>query len=77
MDTAGHSSISVLIEQTLAAGRQQGGGGVLEGGVLGGAPGRDVPGVPVGGGVSGTSEQLGMRPTWDPTVRTAPSHDRG
>ena len=49
------------------------GGGVL-GGAPGGAPGRAVP---RGGGGSGTSEQLGMRPRCDPTVRTAPSHNRG
>ena len=29
------------------------------------------------GGGSGTSEQLGMRPKCDPTIRTAPSHKRG
>ena len=38
-----------------------GGGGVLGGGVLAGAPGRAVP---RGGGGSGTSEQLGMRARW-------------
>ena len=48
--------------------------GFLEGMVLVGAPGRAVPG---GGGVSGTSEQLGMRPRCELTVRTAPSHNRG
>ena len=54
-----------------------GGGGAWRGG-LGGAPERAVPGgggrfpgFPWGG-VSGTSEQLGMRPRCDPTVRTAP-----
>ena len=41
------------------------------GGVLGGARGG---GVSRGGG--GASEQLGMRPRCDPTVRTAPSHNR-
>ena len=29
--------------------------------------------LPGGGGVSGTSEQLGMRPRCDPTVHTAPN----
>ena len=32
---------------------------------------------PQGGGVLGPSEQLGMRPWCDLTVRTAPSHKRG
>ena len=58
----------------LGGGRVWEGVGFWEGVVLVGAPGRAVPG---GGGVSGTSEQLGMRPRCDPTVRTAPSHSRG
>ena len=30
-----------------------------------------------GGGLSGTCEQFGMRPTCDPTVRTTPCPSRG
>ena len=51
--------------------------GAGEGGSRGGGGGGRFPGFPWGGGVSGTSEQLGMRPRCDPTVRTAPSHNRG
>ena len=55
-----------------------GGGGGLGGGGLGGAPGRAVPGggggrfpgFPWGGGVSGTSEQLGMRRPLAPWAHT-------
>ena len=49
----------------------------LGGGGGGGWEGRRGGRFPGGGGGSGTSEQLGMRPTCDPTVRTAPSHNRG
>ena len=52
-----------------------GGGGVLGGGGFGRGTGEG--GSRGGGGGSGTSEQLGMRPRCDPTVRTAPSHNRG
>ena len=70
-----------LSPQLTVGQRPLGGGGAWRGG-LGGAPGRAVPGggggrfpgFPLGGGaVSGTSEQLGMRPRCDPTVRTAPT----
>ena len=50
-------------------GRRGGGGGRREGHREGRFPG--------GWGVSGTSEQLGMWPMCDPTVRTAPSHKSG
>ena len=50
------------------------GGGLGGGGFWEGHRGGRFPG---GGGGSGTSEQLGMRPRCDPTVRTAPSHNRG
>ena len=63
----------------LGGGGGKGGGsrrGAGEGGSRGG--GGRFPGFPWGGGgVSGTSDQLGMRPRCDPTVRTAPSHNRG
>ena len=42
--------------------------GAGEGGSRGGGEGGRFPGFPWGGGVSGTSEQLGMRPRCDPTV---------
>ena len=40
------------------------------GGTSGGLPGG-------GGGMSGTSEQFGIRPRCDPTVRTSPCPNRG
>ena len=59
----------------LTVGRRPLGGGGGSGRGAGGAAGEG--GSPGGGGVSGTSEQLGMRPMCDPTVCTAPSHNRG
>ena len=50
--------------------------GVVEGAPGGHQGGRRGGRFPGGGGLSGTSEQLGMHPRRDPTIRTAPSHVR-
>ena len=64
--------------------RGGGGGGLFRGAALGGTGGggfRASTHLPWfgrgGGGWSGTSEQLGMRPRCNPTIRTAPNPNIG